>query len=480
MGDQKGFLTYQREELIKEPISVRKQHWKEFIRLPSEPSLRQQGARCMDCGVPFCHWGCPIANLMPEWNDLVYKGRWQEAFERLTLTNNFPEFTGRLCPAPCENSCVLAINQPAVSIRNLELAIIERAYDQGWVQPRVPKVRTGKRVAVIGSGPSGLACADQLNKFGHYVEVFEKNEAIGGLLVLGIPDFKLEKGIIERRVALMQKEGIIFHKKTHVGEGLKLSDLQKKYDAIVLCAGAEQARGLNVPGADLKGVYQAMEYLTQQNRVNAGQRVDQKVRILAQGKRVVVLGGGDTGSDCVGTANRQGARSVKQFEILPRPPEARAEDNPWPQWASIYRKSSSQEEGVEQDYCVMTKSLSGQQGQLQKLHAVRLSYGEKDPATGRRSMQEIPGSDFEVPCDLLILALGFLGPVKKGLLEELSLATNERGNVKTYEFYMTSVPGIFSAGDMRRGQSLIVWAIEEGRKAAAGVHQWLFQKKQQF
>jgi len=477
MGDVKGFLTYLREELIKEPVSVRKQHWKEFIRLPSEPSLRQQGARCMDCGVPFCHWGCPTAALSPEWNDLIYKGRWKEAFERLSLTNNFPEFTGRLCPALCESSCVLGINQPAVSIRNIELAIVEKAYEEGWVVARPPLKRSGKKVAIVGSGPSGLACADQLNKFGHNVEVFEKNETIGGLLALGIPDFKLEKWVIERRVAIMQKEGIVFHVHAHVGDEISLKDLQKKYDAVVLCGGAEQPRPLNVPGAELQGVYQAVHYLIQQNRVNAGQRIESKARMMAYGKNVIVLGGGDTGSDCVGTANRQGAKSVKQFEILPRPPEARAEDNPWPQWALIYRKSSSQEEGVVQDYCIMTKSLSGQNGKLQKLHAVRLEYGPKDPVTGRRPMKEIPGSEFEIPCDFLVLALGFLGPVKKGLLEELPIVLDERGNVKADENYMTNVQGIFSAGDMRRGQSLVVWAIDEGHKAALSVNQWFSEGK---
>lgn len=480
MGDVKGFLKYLREDLAKETVSVRKQHWKEFIRLPSDPSLSQQGARCMDCGVPFCHWGCPLANLMPEWNDLVFRGRWKEAYERLSLTNSFSEITGRLCPAPCENSCVLAINQPAVSIRNLELAIVEKAYQEGWIVARLPLNRTGKKIAVVGSGPSGLACADQLNKLGHFVEVFEKNEVIGGLLSLGIPDFKLEKWVVERRVALMQKEGIVFHTGINVGQDVDLGELQRQYDAIVLCGGAEQPRGLSVPGADLQGVHQAIHYLMQQNRVNAGQRIDAKTRIMAYGKNVVVLGGGDTGSDCVGTANRQGAKSVKQFEILPRPPEVRAEDNPWPQWAFVYRKSSSQEEGVEQDYCVMTKRLSGHQGKLQKLHAVRLEYGPKDPATGRRPMQEVPGSEFEVACDFLILALGFLGPVKKGLLEEIPIALDERGNVKVDANYMTSVPGVFAAGDMHRGQSLVVWALDEGRKAAHGVNQWLLSVKGEF
>ncbi|MCX5681220.1 MAG: glutamate synthase subunit beta [Candidatus Omnitrophica bacterium] len=473
MGDIKGFMTYSREDLLKEPAQIRKQHWGEFIKLPDEKILCQQGARCMNCGVPFCHWGCPLANVVPELNDLVFNGRWQEAVEYLLSTNNFPEFTGRLCPALCENSCVMAINQPAVTIRNIELAIIERAYDEGWITPQPPWQRTGKTVAVIGSGPAGLACADELNKLGHTVTVFEKNETIGGILALGIPDFKLEKSIIARRIDRMEKEGVQFKTKINVGTDISVKKLRKEYSAVVLAGGAEQARGLTVPGAELEGVYQAMTYLAQQNRINRGERMDLKKRITAKGKNVIVLGGGDTGSDCVGTANRQGAKSVKQFEILPKPPQERDMDNPWPQWASIYRKSTSQEEGAEQDFCVLTKRLSGKDGTLKKLHAVRVEYGPKDPATGRRPMKEILGSDFEVDCDLLILAMGFLGPVKKGMLEESSVALDERGNVKTNTNYMTSVDGVFSAGDMRRGQSLVVWAIDEGRKAAQGVHQWL-------
>jgi len=423
--------------------------------------------------VPFCHWGCPIGNVIPEWNDLVFNGRWQEAYQYLSATNNFPEFTGRLCPAPCENSCVMAINQPAVTIRNIELAVIERAYQEGWAKPQPPLHRNGKTVAVIGSGPSGLACADELNKLGYTVTVFEKNETIGGILALGIPDFKLEKKIIARRIERMEKEGVLFKTKVHVGADVSIKKLKKEFNAVVLAGGAEEPRPLTVPGADLDGVYQAMTYLMQQNRINRGERIDPKKRINAQNKNVIVIGGGDTGSDCVGTANRQGAKSVKQFEILPRPPAERAEDNPWPQWATIYRKSTSQEEGVEQDFCVMTKKLTGKDGKVKKLHAVRLEYGEKDPVTGRRPMKEIPGSDFEVEADLVILAMGFLGPAKKGLLEELSVALDERGNVKTNTNYMTSIDGIFAAGDMRRGQSLVVWAIDEGRKAAQGVHQWL-------
>ena len=473
VGDITGFMKYTRQDLTKEPVQIRKKHWKEFTKLPVEASLCQQGARCMDCGVPFCHWGCPIANLIPDWNDLVFKGRWQEAFERLYETNNFPEFTGRVCPAPCEDSCVLAINQPAVTIKNIELAIVEKAYEKGWVTPRPPARRTGRKIAVVGSGPSGLACADQLNKAGHLVTVYEKNEEIGGILTLGIPDFKLEKKIVKRRVNLMSQEGVIFKTNAHVGVNVSAKRLKEEYDALVLCGGAESPRDLNVPGRELQGVYQAMFYLMQQNRRNQGKIISAKEEVTAKGKRVIVLGGGDTGSDCVGTANRQGAKSVKQFELLPALPKERKEDNPWPYWAFIKRTSSSQEEGVEQDYCVMTKSLSGENGKLKKLHAVRLEFGPPDPKTCRMSMKEIPGSEFEVECDLVILAMGFLGPVKNGLIGELNVTLDERGNVKTGEDRMTNIPGIFSAGDMRRGQSLVVWAINEGRHAAKCVHGWL-------
>lgn len=473
MGDAKGFMKYDRQDFKKQPVEERKKHWKEFSIILPEEELRHQGARCMDCGVPFCQSGCPIGNIIPDWNDLVYRDRWQEAIVRLHKTNNFPEFTGRVCPAPCENSCVLAINKPAVTIKNIEVAIIERAYDKNWLKPEPPAHRTGRKVAVIGSGPSGLACADQLNKAGHRVTVYEKNEFLGGLLALGIPDFKLEKWVIERRIDRMRAEGIKFKTKANVGVNISAKELRGTYDALVLCGGAENGRDLPIPGRELEGVYQAMEYLPQQNRINAGQKIDPDKKINAKGKKVVVLGGGDTGSDCVGTANRQGAVSVKQFELLPEPPKERSLDNPWPQWAFIKRKSTSHEEGVEQDYSIMTKSLSGENGKLKKLHAVRLKFGPKDPKTGRSAMEEVPGSQFEVECDLLLLAMGFLGPVKKGMLEELGVELDERTNVKTDSTKMTSVPGIFAAGDMRRGQSLVVWAIQEGRSAAAYVDQWL-------
>ncbi len=477
MGDIKGFMKYGRVDFKKEPVENRKKHWREFYLPMPEEELRKQGGRCMDCGVPFCQSGCPIGNIIPDWNDLVYRDQWKDAIERLHKTNNFPEFTGRVCPAPCENSCVLAINQPPVTIKNIEVSIIEKAYEEGWVKPQPPKHRSRKKVAVIGSGPAGLACADQLNKAGHRVTVFEKNEFLGGLLTLGIPEFKLEKRIVERRIKRMRDEGVIFKVNTHVGVDVKAKALKEKFDALVLCGGAEAARDLPVPGRELKGVYQAMHYLPQQNRRLLGKTIDPEISVTAEGKKVIVLGGGDTGSDCVGTANRQGAVSVKQFELLPEPPKERSLDNPWPQWAFIKRKSTSHEEGVEQDYCIMTKRLSGKDGILKKLHAVRLAFGPKDPKTGRSEMKEIPGSEFEVEADLLLLAMGFLGPVKQGMIEELGVLLDERGNVKTGDNRMTNVPGVFAAGDMRRGQSLVVWAINEGRSAAAGVDQWLTATK---
>ena len=477
MGDVKGFLKYGREEFHKAPIPERLKHWKEFTEILAEEDLRKQGARCMDCGVPFCQSGCPIGNIIPDWNDLVYRDRWEEAIERLHKTNNFPEFTGRICPAPCENACVLAINQPAVTIKNIELAIIEHAYDKGWVKPQPPKKRTGKTVAVIGSGPAGLACADQLNKKGHKVTVFEKNEVVGGLLTLGIPDFKLEKWIVERRVMRMKEEGVVFKTGKHVGANVSAQELREKFDALVLCGGAEDWRDLPIPGRELEGIYQAMVFLPQQNRRNLNLKVEAQFDITAKGKKVIVIGGGDTGSDCVGTSNRQGAVSVTQLELMPRPPEKRVPDNPWPNWAFVYRKSSSHEEGVKQDYAVMTKNFSGENGVVKRLHGARLEYGPPDPSTGRSSMKEVPGSDFTIDADLVLLAMGFLGPVKKGMLEELSVTLDARGNVKADANKMTSVPGVFTAGDMTRGQSLVVWAIQEGRAAAEGVHRYLMAQQ---
>ena len=475
MGEVKGFMKYDRKEFKKQPVQERLRHWNEFLIEMPEEKLQAQAARCMDCGIPFCHWGCPIGNLIPDWNDLVYHNRWKEAVEQLQKTNNFPEITGRICPAPCENFCVLAINQPATTIKNIELSIIEKACKEGWITPCPPKHRTGKKIAIVGSGPAGLACADQLNKLGHSVTIFEKNEVLGGILTLGIPSFKLEKSIVERRLKKMDQEGVTFKTKVHVGVDISARELQKKYDALVLCGGAEQPRDLSVPGRDLEGICFAMTYLSQQNRVNLGKKVPLKRKINAKNKRVVILGGGDTGSDCAGTANRQGAKWVKQFELLPRPPAQRESDNPWPQWAFIERISSSHEEGVERDYCIMTKKFSGEEGKLKKIHAVRLEFGQKDPETGRRPMKEILGSEFEVEVDMVLLAMGFLGPEKEGMLKELGIELDPRGNVKHNNKKMTNIAGVFTAGDIARGQSLVVWAIYEGRIAAQGLHEYLMK-----
>lgn len=477
MGELRGFLKYNRQDFTKQKAGDRIKHWNEFTNLLSEQEIKSQGARCMDCGIPFCSSGCPIGNIIPDWNDLVYKGKWEEAVKRLHRTNNFPEFTGRVCPAPCENSCTLAINKPAVTIKNIEVSIIEKAYVEGWIKPQPPLKRSGFKVAVIGSGPAGLACADQLNKEGHSVTVFEKNELPGGLLTFGIPEFKLEKKVVERRVDRMKEEGVEFKCNTAVGIDIEAGKLYSEFDAIVLCGGAEAPRDLEVPGRELEGVYYAMEFLTQQNRKNLNILKTNGKEISAKDKNVIVIGGGDTGSDCIGTSIRQGAKSVKNFELLPRPSKTREIDNPWPQWAFIERTSSSHEEGCEREFAVLTKKLSGENGKVTKLHGVRLDFGDKDPVTGRRPMNEIPGSEFELDADMVILAMGFLGPVKTGMIEQLNLDLDNRGNVKTDENYMTNRPGVFAAGDMRRGQSLVVWAINEGRSAAAGVSAFFEKKK---
>ncbi len=472
MGNIKGFMNIGRKDFDKESTKTRINHYNEFIVKMPEQDLRDQGARCMDCGIPFCQSGCPIGNIIPDWNDLVYKDDWAKAIERLHKTNNFPEFTGRVCPAPCENACVLGINEPPVAIKNIEVSIIEKAYDEGWIKPQPPKTRTGKTVAIVGSGPAGLACADQLNKLGHQITVYEKNEVLGGLLTLGIPEFKMEKWVVERRLKRMSQEGVKFKTGVNVGRDVSCQKLIDDYNAVVLCCGAEQPRDLPIEGRELDGVHFAMDFLTQQNRECLGKKINAQ-RISAKGKHVVVIGGGDTGSDCIGTSNRQGAKSVTNFELLPKPPEEREADNPWPNWAFILRTSTSHEEGVEREFAVMTKKFIGANGKLTKLQAVRLEFGEKDPATGRRPMKEIEGSEFEIDADLVLLAMGFLGPVKTGLIEELGVELTERGNVKADGNKMTSIPGVFVAGDMTRGQSLVVWAINEGRAAAEGVHKYL-------
>lgn len=477
MGDITGFKKYSREDFSKESTDKRIKHWNEFTTRLPEDSLKLQGARCMDCGVPFCQSGCPIGNIIPDWNDMVFKGDYKGALERLLRTNNFPEFTGRVCPAPCEDSCVLAINDKAVTIKNIELSIIERAYNEGWIRPNKSINRTGKKIAIIGSGPAGLACADELNKEGHTVTVYEKNEVIGGLLTLGIPNFKLDKKIVNRRIDLMKEEGIVFKTGIYVGKDISAFKLKEENDVIVLAGGAEDPNNLIIPGRELNGTYFAMDYLTQQNRLNMGFNIPKEQMISAEGKNVVILGGGDTGSDCVGTANRQNAKSIRQLELFPEPGITRSSENPWPQWAFIKRTSTSHEEGVIRDYAVMTKKLTGENNTLKKLHGVRIKLGEKDPKSQRPLIVEVPNSDFELDCDLLLLAMGFKGPIKNEMITELEVELTERGNVKTDENKMTTVNSVFACGDMARGQSLVVWAINEGRTAAKGVNQFLLDKK---
>lgn len=475
MGDVTGFLKHDRVDFKKEDAKSRTSHWNEFSEKPGVDVLKDQAARCMDCGVPFCHTGCPINNYIPDWNDLVYNNKWEDAAKRLLQTNNFPEFTGRVCPAPCENSCVLAINKPAVTIKNVEVSIIEKAFEEGWIKANPPKIRSGFNVAVVGSGPAGLSAADQLNKAGHSVTVYEKNEFIGGLLTLGIPNFKMEKSVVERRVNLMKEEGIEFKTGVNVGVDVSAERLKENFDAIILSGGAEWPRDIPVEGRDLDGIHFAMDFLSQQNRRNLNGKVTAK-EISAKDKDVIVLGGGDTGSDCIGTSIRQGAKSVRNFELLPQPPKERNPNNPWPQWALVERISTSHEEGCQRDFSILTKKFSGTNGKVEKLHGVKIVFGDPDPQTGRRPMNEVAGTEFEIKADLVLLALGFLGPVKNGLLESFGVELTDRGNVKTDDQRQTTVPGVFAAGDMRRGQSLVVWAINEGRTTAEHVHNYLNKK----
>ncbi len=471
MGKITGFLEIERELPARRPVTERLRDWCELEGKHPEDKLQKQAARCMDCGIPFCHKGCPLGNIIPDWNDLVYRGRWREAINRLHSTNNFPDFTGRICPAPCEEACVLNINNDPVTIKQIEKQIIDHAFKAGWVAPQVPPQRTGKNVAIVGSGPAGLAAAQQLARAGHAVTVFERADRIGGLLRYGIPDFKMEKHLIDRRMEQMAGEGVTFRTNTHVGVNFPVSSLREQFDAVVLAGGATWARDLPVPGRELTGIHFAMDFLPQQNKVVAGDHVGNQ--ISAHGKRVIILGGGDTGSDCLGTSNRQGAISVHQFELLPEPPGTRTEDvAPWPYWPMILRSSSSHEEGVVRDWSINTKRFSGDEhGNVKKLHAVRLEWVKGD--NGRPAMREIPGSEFEIDVDLVLLALGFLGPERPGLLSDLGVQLNERGNVAVDTNWMSSVPGVFSCGDMRRGQSLVVWAIWEGRECARGVDRFL-------
>jgi glutamate synthase (NADPH/NADH) small chain len=468
MGKITGFLEYEREKVHKQPVPERLKHWREFEERTPEEVLKRQGARCMDCGIPFCHKGCPLGNIIPDWNDLVYRGRWREAIDRLHSTNNFPEFTGRICPAPCEEACVLNINNDPVTIKNIEKNIIDHAFDEGWVAAAVAPRKTGKKVAVVGSGPAGMACAQQLARAGHAVTLFERADRIGGLLRYGIPDFKMEKWLIDRRMEQMAAEGVTFRTSVDVGADVKGDALRREFDAIVLSSGATKPRDLPVPGRELKGIHFAMEFLPQQNKVNAGDAVTGQIR--ADGKRVVILGGGDTGSDCLGTSNRHGAASVHQFELLPEPPK----DRPplvWPNWPMILRTSSSHEEGVIRDFSINTKAFVGdEQGRVKALRGVRLEWTQDN---GRPVMKEIPGSEFELPCELVLLALGFLGPETDTVVSQLGCELTERGNLKASADYQTTVPGVFACGDARRGQSLVVWAIWEGREAARGVDAYL-------
>ncbi len=471
MGKLKGFIEIDRQKAPTRPVDQRVQDWHEVYLPYPTPDLREQGARCMDCGIPFCHEGCPLGNLIPDWNDLVYRGKWHAAIERLHKTNNFPEWTGRLCPAPCEGSCVLAIDSEAVTIKSIELSIVEHAFDEGWIRAEPPQSRSGKTVAVVGSGPAGLAAADQLNRAGHLVTVFEKSDRVGGLLRYGIPEFKMEKRFLSRRLDVMEAEGVVFKTGINVGADLPAEELKSSHDAMLLAGGAGWPRDLRVPGRELRGVHFAMEYLTQQNRICEGDVVSEAEHISALGKRVVIIGGGDTGADCLGTAHRQDAKSVAQFELLPRPPDERDPENPWPTWPNIFRVSPAHEEGGDRLYAVSTLGFSGDaDGNVQSLQGVKVEMRREG---GRPTFEPIPGSEFEMDVELVLLAMGFVGPERDGLLSELGVALTNRGNVSRDKNWMTSVPGVFTAGDMQRGQSLIVWAIAEGRSAARGIDTYL-------
>jgi len=466
MGKTTGFMEYDRELPQRRPVLQRVNDWFEIYQDFPDDKLRAQGARCMDCGVPFCNTGCPVNNIIPDWNDLVYRGRWKEAARLLHATNNFPEFTGRICPAPCEAACVLGITQPPVTIRQIEKSIIERAFEEGWIQPERPRHRTGKKIAVVGSGPAGLAAAQQLCRAGHAVTVYEKADRIGGLLRYGIPNFKLEKHVIDRRIGQMEAEGVRFVTGAHVGKNIPVEDLQHEFDAIVLAGGSEQPRDLPVTGRELRGIHFAMEFLPQQNRRCLGDPLDPATEILATSKHVVIIGGGDTGADCLGTCHRQKARSIHQFEIMPKPPQERAPQTPWPLWPLQLRSEAAHEEGGIRDWSIATTKFTGDDaGNVAQLHAVRVGPPPK--------FEPIPGTEFTVPAELVLIAMGFLGPVRNGMIEQLGVALDTRGNLATDENAMSSVPGVFAAGDMRRGQSLVVWAIAEGRRTAACVDRYL-------
>ena len=472
MGKATGFMEVERETPQVRPVAERIMDWDGLYQPFERERLQNQAARCMDCGVPFCHNGCTLGNLIPSWNDWVYRGAWKEAVETLHRTNNFPEFTGRVCPALCEASCVVGISREPVSIREIERVIVEEGFARGLIVPWPPEVKTGKRVAVVGSGPAGMAAAQQLTRAGHAVTLFEKNEKVGGLLRFGIPDFKLEKEVIDRRVALMVAEGLAVRTGVHVGVDLSVAQLRQAHDAVLLTGGAEQPRDLPIPGRSLAGIHFAMDFLAQQNRRLAALEVTPEEAILATGKHVVVVGGGDTGADCVGTSIRQGAKSVTQIELLPKPPKERAQETPWPMWPKKLRISTSHQEGGSQLWSILTKHFEGVDGQVKKLHCVRLQWKEQE--SGKRpEMVEIPGSAFSLEADLVLLAMGFLSPVKQGLLEDLAVDLDAHGNVQVDDRYMSSVEGVFAAGDMATGQSLVLKAIFGGRQAARGVDGWL-------
>ncbi|MBL9094500.1 MAG: glutamate synthase subunit beta [Planctomycetaceae bacterium] len=479
MGDVKGFLKHGRKHHGNQPPEERVRHYQEFMVLLPEAELRTQGARCMDCGIPFCHTGCPLGNIIPDWNDLVYRGQWREALDRLHSTNNFPEFTGRVCPAPCENACVLGINEDPVAIKEIEMTIADRGFSEGWIVPEPPLERTGKKIAVIGSGPAGLAAAQQLNRAGHTVTVYERADRPGGLLMYGIPDFKLEKAKVQRRVKQMEAEGVTFRCNADVGGNVSAKKLKEEHDAVLICAGSTAPRDLPIPGRNLKGVYFAMEFLPQQNKRNQGDTLPAETSIMATGKDVIIIGGGDTGSDCTGTSNRHGAKSVTQFELLPQPPDLgyfpraseRPAHSPWPYWTMMLRTSSSHEEGCDRKFSILTKEFRGDEaGNLKSLVCCTIEWYQDG---GQQKFREVPGSEQEMPCQLALLAMGFVGPEKKGAIQELGLELDPRGNIKCDAEYRTTVPGVYAAGDARRGQSLVVWAIHEGREAARAVDKHL-------
>jgi len=472
MGKVTGFIEFDRLDRGYAPVDERVKHYKEFVVPLSDNDINRQSARCMDCGIPFCHNGCPVNNLIPDWNDLIYGENWKAALEALHSTNNFPEFTGRVCPAPCEASCTLNITDKPVTIKSIECAIIDRGWNEGWVTPKISHSKTGKKVAVIGSGPAGLACSQQLARVGHSVSLFERNSTFGGLLRYGIPDFKMEKHLIDRRMEQMRAEGVTFIANTEIGIDISTADILEDFDAMVLTGGSETPRNLEVPGRDLDGIHYAMDFLAQQNRRIAGEDVTDNRTILAGGKHVVVIGGGDTGSDCVGTSIRQGAASVTQLEVMPKPPEMEDKALSWPNWPLKLRTSSSHLEGAERDWSVATKAFTGDDGRLTGLELVRNEWKQNE--NGQFSMVELPATEFHLKADLVLLAMGFVHPKPKGLLDELDVALDERGNVKADETsYKTSRDNVFVAGDMRRGQSLVVWAIKEGRRAARAVDEHL-------